>query len=188
MSVPSSNSLADTITSPRTVAPRRPAFSLAACAAALILGLAGCSPGSGDVSGAGSSSDVAESGTTTSDEEHTAKLLAWELEMAQCFRDKGLAVTDPTPEEGWADITPEMQELSPECQKQIGPAPVRALSAKEKAEGDQMRLEYETRFVDCMRKLGYQMMDPKLGAVTVAPPADAGQTDLEQCSTEAAAG
>lgn len=187
MSVPSDNSVADTIPSPRTAAPRRPAFSLAACAAALLLGLAGCSPESGDVSSAGSSSDAA-SETTISDEEHMAKLLAWELEMAQCFRDKGLDVTDPTPEKGWADITPEMQELSPECQKQIGPAPVRALSAKEKAEGDQMRLEYETKFVGCMRKLGYQMMDPKLGAVAVAPPADAGQADLEQCSTEAAAG
>lgn len=158
---------------------------LAACSAALLLGLVGCAPGTGD---SASSEPQADAGTkTSSDSEHSAKMLAWELELAQCFRDNGLTVTDPTPEGGWEEITAEMQELSPQCQKEIGPAPVRDLSAAELAEMDKSRFEYETRLVECVRELGYDMPDPKLGATAVSPPADANQDDVQQCVDQAAA-
>lgn len=170
-----------------TLAPRA-ALKLAACSAALLLGLVGCASG-GDGTAVGETDTGKAAGETSmTDEEYTAKLLAWERDLAQCFRDKGLDVTDPTPEGGWADITPEMQELSPECQKEIGEAPVRALSAEEKAEGARQQLEYDTKFAGCMRDLGYDMADPKPGEPAAAPPANASITDQEKCSTEAVAG
>ncbi len=162
----------------------RALLGLAAAAAALILGLSGCSAPTGEDTGASDAGGTA-AGAELSKEEHAVAYQKWERALAQCFRDKGVNVTDPTAEEGWSEITPEMQELAPECEAEIGAPPVRELSAAERAEGDQMRFEYETKFGECMRGLGYEMTDPKLGGASPETPVDATDADLMSCSTQA---
>ncbi|GAA1612675.1 hypothetical protein [Leucobacter chromiireducens] len=173
---------------PRTsTAPRR-TLALAATGAALLWGLLGCASGAGTGSADAADAPQPAGDAAMTDDEYMGKLMAWERKLAQCFRDKGIDVTDPTPEGGWADVTPEMQALSPECEKEIGAAPVRALSAEEKAEGARQQLEYDTKVVECLRALGHEMPDPRAGEVAPAPPAGVTDAELTECNAAAVAG
>ena len=153
-------------------------LKLAACSAALVLALAGCSA---------SPDTAAESagGGSAGADQHAAKFQEWELNMAQCFRDKGLDVEDPTPEGGWADVTAEMQAVSPECQEEVGAPPIKELSEAEKREADTARFEYDSKFGTCMRDLGYDIEDAKLGGVSPQTPQGASDADLDSCMEKA---
>lgn len=153
-------------------------LKLAACSAALVLALAGCSA-SPDAEG------EAGGGTSNGADAQGAKMQEWELKMAQCFRDKGLDVEDPTREDGWADVTEEMQALSPECQTEVGKPPVKELSEAEKREADMARFEYDSKFGECMRDLGYDIEDAKLGGVSPQTPEGADDADLDTCMEKA---
>ncbi|KUF07856.1 hypothetical protein [Leucobacter sp. G161] len=151
-------------------------LKLAACSAALVLALAGCSasPEAEGEAGGGGGTDA-----------HAAEFQEWELKMAQCFRDKGLDVEDPTPEGGWPEVTQEMQEVSPECQSEVGEPPIKELSEAEKREADKARFEYDSKFGECMRDLGYDIEDAKLGGTSPKTPDGASNTDLDTCSEKA---
>lgn len=153
-------------------------LKLAACSAALVLALAGCSS-SPDAEGA------AGEGAGGGADAHAAEFQQWELKMAQCFRDKGLDVEDPTPEGGWAEVTEEMQAVSPECQSEVGEPPIKELSEADKREADKSRFEYDSKFGECMRDLGYDIEDAKLGGTSPRTPEGANNADLDTCSEKA---
>ncbi len=144
----------------------------------LLLALAGCSSsGAAPVSPApGSSSSSGGAGQPTTEAEFSAARDAYDLKLAQCFRDLGLDVADPKPGEGITDDNPEIQAAYPECSAKIGDPP----SNKGLTIDSEMLAKLLVR-ANCLRDLGYDIKEP-----TSTDPgfigAEVGPKDFETCS------
>ncbi|WP_314102800.1 hypothetical protein [uncultured Frigoribacterium sp.] len=151
--------------------------------------LAGCSAGS-DAGG--------DSSTPRSESQLAADAKAWDVANAQCLRDAGIDVGDPSESGGTAvgvggDFDPEaFQAAARTCREEVsaelGERPVTA--AEEKAQG-----EYEEQLREsnaCLRDEGYDAPDPKEGdggaMISEAPDQDIPDDVLEACGAFAGSG
>lgn len=146
-------------------------FLALAAAAVLATSLAACSPGAAPNTGGDRNASTGQGGGSSS---VSAERDAYDLELAQCLRDRGLEVKDPQPGQGIQENSTEVRNAVPACMDEIGQPPV--------AEGyDEAEvLEVWLAEAKCFRELGYDVEEPALGkAYTV--PSDASEAEVAQC-------
>ena len=146
-----------------TLRPRFRASSLAALASVplLVLGLAACSPASSEEdSGSG----------VKSDSQIASDALAWDVASAQCMRDAGFDVPDPSSDgtkqsPNFDDDTDveAFARASDECQAKVqgdlGPRPVTAAEKGAQQEG----ADATRKINECLREKGFDVSDPVAG-------------------------
>jgi len=140
-----------------------------AASATLALALAGCStpePRAGTDTG---------TGPLVTDSDLSAARDAYDLEMAQCLRDKGFDIKDPAPGEGIQEYSDAIWAGMGECTDLIGDPPVSDVPFDDAA-----RLESALIWADCFRDLGYEVVEPKLGEAFAAPEKSTEQ-DMNTC-------
>ncbi|MFP7834589.1 hypothetical protein [Marisediminicola sp. LYQ134] len=127
---------------------------------ALMLALAGCSS---DTTAAptdqGPSDNSSESAPgPLSGDDYTAAYHEYDLKLAECFRDQGLDIADP-PADGYLEADgPEFQEAFPTCSAEVGPPPVREITADERVDALGKNLDRAS----CLREKGYDIVEPTL--------------------------
>ena len=149
----------------------RSVLSTLAVSATLLLALAACSapePHTGSGTGTGGSPLVSEADLSAARD-------AYDLEMAQCLRDKGFDVKDPAPGEGIQEYSDAIWAGMGECTDIIGDPPV-----FDGPQDDAARLESALIWADCFRDLGYDVVEPKLGEAFATPEA-ATEEEMNSC-------
>jgi hypothetical protein len=141
---------------------------------ALMLALAGCTPGSsGDAAPTPTGSST--SGQAGSDAETSAARDAYDRKLAECFRAQGLDVKDPLPGKGITEEGPEIQEAYPACAAEIGDPPA---SSDKEVTPEFLKLLLER--AKCLRELGNEVQEPTLedpGFIS----AEVSDEDFEKC-------
>lgn len=125
----------------------------------LILGLSGCSaPAQNGTPAPGNTPAAGAAGAPQS-------MAEWQLAYAQCMRDEGVDMPDPSADGGMTLNSNNMDTdatnaAAKKCHDKLGqPTP----SADEKAAIDQANLEWGRQVAECYRENGYDMADPKAG-------------------------
>jgi len=136
---------------------------------ALLLALAGCMPGGTDTG------DGPDDGQPTTSAELDAARDAYDLELAQCFRDKGFDVKDPLPGTGITENSPELQAAYPACAEEIGDPPS---SAGVTASPEELALNLAR--ATCLRELGYEIQEPTADDPGFIP-AEVTEEHFEKC-------
>ncbi len=146
----------------------------------LILGLSGCSaPAQTNSPVPGKSAAPGAAGAPQSMQE-------WQLAFAQCMRDQGVDMPDPSADGSVAvqsnglsaDAT---NAASQTCLDKLG-RPTQ--SADEKAAADKANLEWGRQVAECYRSNGYDMPDPKAGE-NLQWPQDASDDVQQKCGSAA---
>ena len=153
-----------------TLRPRLRTSSLAALASVplLVLGLAACSPAS-------SGSDSASGSGVKSDSQVASDALAWDVANAQCMRDAGFDVPDPSSDGtsqglkvGDGVDMDALGRASEKCTAEVtgdlGPRPVSSSEEKARQEGAAEVLEAN----ECLREKGFDVSDPVPGGSGVS--------------------
>ena len=149
-------------------------------APALILALAGCAPGGAGVDGQKSSgSSSAAAGAPSTEAEFSAARDAYDLKLAQCFREKGLDVKDPVAGQGITESSPEIQAAYPDCAAEIGDPPMQ--SEINIAPDD---LEKLLDRATCLREMGYEIQEPTANDPGFIP-SEVSAEDFDTCRTGA---
>jgi hypothetical protein len=142
----------------------------------LLIALAGCAtsaPDATDPSQGGGAGGSTEQPTTEA--EFAAARDAYDLKLAQCFRDKGLDVKDPLPGVGITENNPEIQAAFPECAEEIGDPPT---SENVKATPEDVARALAQ--AECLRELGYEIQEPTLDDIGFIP-AEVTAEDFDTC-------
>lgn len=137
---------------------------------ALVLMLAGCAAG-----GSSAESTAAAGDAPLSDEEYSKAWDSFNLEVAQCLRDKGFDVKDPAPGAGFEENLPGMNEAGTACYDELGGPPSSGVKLT-----DAEILDSMMKTVDCLRKKGYDVPDPTL-ETGVQGVESVSQADLDIC-------
>jgi hypothetical protein len=132
---------------------RRPWLTIVLAGSALALALSGCT--SAGTTDGGSNSHGGASGQPSTEAEFSAARDAYDLKLAECFRDHGLDVKDPLPGKGITEDTPEIREAYPACAEEIGDPPTNA-GMKISPEDLEKLLER----AKCLREKGYEIQEP----------------------------
>jgi hypothetical protein len=168
----------NTITRSRPTAPSRARQNWRATVLvvpALLFALTACT--SGGSPDTGSTPGGSTAGQPSTDAEFSAARDAYDLKLAECFRDQGLDVKDPQPGEGITESSPELQEAYPICAAEIGDPPSSA--GVEISPEDQ---EKNLQQAKCLRAKGYDIQEP----TSTDPgfiPAEVSEEDFEECRT-----
>ncbi|MGY1747821.1 hypothetical protein [Modestobacter sp. SYSU DS0511] len=138
---------------------RRTSAALLA-APALALALAACGTTAPPTGSPAASSASAGGGSGSSTGGASAERDAYDLELAQCLRSRGLDVADPAPGAGIQESGPEVQAAAAACMAEIGEPPTRDFSDEE------LRAMHEggLALAECLRELGHDVSDPEVGA------------------------
>ncbi len=144
----------------------------------LLLALAGCSS-SGAAPVSPTPGGAADQPTTQA--EFSAARDAYDLKLAQCFRDMGLDVKDPKPGEGITEYSPEIQAAFPKCSTEIGDPP-----SNKGLTIDAEQLAKLLVQANCLRDLGYDIKEPTSKDAGFIP-AEVTDKDLETCAKESGA-
>jgi hypothetical protein len=144
---------------------------------ALLLAFTACAagPGSGSGSGqgGGGASESAQSARDT-----------WQLKFAQCMRDNGVDMPDPSGGSGTAAFSVDdsnqdaMMAASDTCQKKVGTPPPFSPEEKKEMEANMQKAMLKT--AKCYRDSGFDVPDPRPGE-GVTPPAGAPDDVVEKC-------
>jgi len=155
---------------------RRPRLMSLLATPILLIALAGCSTAASydTDSGKGGAAD-SSAGQPTTEAEFSAARDAYDLKLAQCFRDKGLDVKDPLPGVGITESSPEIQAAFPACSEEIGDPPT---SENVKATPEDVAKALAQ--AECLRELGYEVQEPTLDDIGFIP-AEVTAEDFEQC-------
>lgn len=141
---------------------------------ALLLAFTACAanPGSGSGSGGGGSSESAHSARET-----------WQLKFAQCMRDNGVDMPDPSGS-GTAAFSVDdsnqdaMMAASDTCQKKVGTPPPFSPEEKKEMEANMQKAMLKT--AKCYRDSGFDVPDPRPGE-GVSAPTGAPDDVVEKC-------
>jgi hypothetical protein len=118
----------------------------------LLLSLTACTGTEPPSNAEGSSPSAA---TETADSTH-----AWNVKYVECLRAEGLAVSDPTLEEGFPALTGDehlIQEAKNACNEKVGAQPgTQAVDKK----GMEAKIRWGLYVAQCLRDAGYDIADP----------------------------
>ena len=144
-----------------------PAALIAAPALALALSAcgSGASPSASSGGPSASTSAGAGGGGQATPGDTDAARDAYDLELAQCMRDRGLDIADPAPGAGITESGPEVNAAASACMAEIGDPPVHAWTEEELAALQERYLA----MADCYRDLGYDVEDPADGEAITLP-------------------
>lgn len=153
-----------TLRPPRT----RVAFGAVACLAIL---LTGCGKPGASANGGSSAPATGSDSAGTLDQQRSA----WEARFRSCLSGRGFEL----PKDGQIDFGDRQaayKVAQDACLKKVGRPPT---GGKASAEDIRKGKEKTLRSVQCLRKLGYQVDDPKGNAMTI--PAEVTQKDMNAC-------
>lgn len=159
---------------------RRSQIGVLLAVPAMVLMLAACaSAGSSAETPAGSSAEAPAASTQAplNDEEYSKAWDAFNLEVAQCLRDKGFDVKDPAPGGGFEEDLPGMREAGTDCYRELGGQPVSDAPKMTDAEF----LDAMMKETECLRKKGYDLPDPTLQSGLGAPTVELDPADWDAC-------
>lgn len=141
-----------------TAPPRRWASAFLA-APALALLLAACSSADAPAAPASSAPPTVASSDGGSSDDVNAARDAYDLQLAQCMRERGLDIKDPAPGEGITETGPEVNAAASACMEELGDPPLYQPTEEEAA----AMHESDLARAACLRELGYDVPDPKNG-------------------------
>jgi hypothetical protein len=150
----------------RTFPTRRRASAALLAAPALALALAACGADAASTSSPATTQSANSGGTgsqVTGDADTDRD--TYDLELAQCMRDRGVDVKDPAPGEGITESGPEVESAAAECRGVIGDPPSHNWTPEEIA---RVHEEYLV-MAACFRALGYDVEDPAPAEAIVVP-------------------
>lgn len=173
------------VTKPTLRSRSRLAASAVAGALAIAL-LTGCSADPEDNSNAAGEGNggLASSGAAAAGEDLNAELDAWYLKFAQCMRNEGIDIADPTAD-GVTDALPmgddNFDVAQDACIKEIGQPPASDVEPVPVVDAEELYI------AQCLRAEGFDMPDPIPG-MAVAIPIGVSEELLHSCIDEFAKG